>query len=165
MKNKMKKKSTLIIAVIILVAITLTGTTVGIHNFKKEVSQNEDVNIENAEENKYETNKETINEKDEVNDSVEINPKKPVFIYFVSNDDMEYDEAIKVFNELKKEYDDKVDFELKNVTENPEILENFKLVEGNTPALIMDGKEEITGIKLKTKDKEILKEEIEKSLR
>ena len=89
--------------------------------------------------------------------------KTPVFMYFVSESDSDYDAALKVFDELKKEYDGKIEFQLHDITKDKEILERFSIVDGNTPALIMDGKD--LGLQFKTTDKNVLAGEIEKSLK
>lgn len=174
----MNKKSTVIIAVLILVAVTLTGVAVGIHRYNYAKPQTED---KQTEEKISDNNKDAQGGEDKASDNngseggknaednfsqnASSTEKRPVFIYFVSNDDANYNDAMKVFEELKKEYDGKVDFDLKNVTENPELLDNFQLVKGNTPALIMDGKDGITGLQMKMTDKETLKAEIEKALK
>lgn len=72
-------------------------------------------------------------------DNAALENKTPEFLYFVSESDANYQEALKVFDELKAEYGDKVNFELKNVTQDPELLERFQPVQGNTPFLIIDG--------------------------
>lgn len=41
-----------------------------------------------------------------------------------------------MYTELENEYKDKINFQLVNVDENPEALENFSLVKDQTPALI-----------------------------
>ena len=84
-------------------------------------------------------------------------------MYFVSESDSDYDAALKVFDELKKEYDGKIEFQLHDITKDKEILERFSIVDGNTPALIMDGKD--LGLQFKTTDKNVLAGEIEKSLK
>lgn len=81
-------------------------------------------------------------------------------MYFVSESDSDYDAALKVFDELKKEYDGKIEFQLHDITKDKEILERFSIVDGNTPALIMDGKE--LGLQFKTTDKNVLAGEIRK---
>lgn len=218
MNENLKEKKSVIIAVLILVAIVIIGTTVGITQFKKqqatsgettqtetqtqetettEVSETEaDAVVEKSddvaekketkkEEKKKEDKKETAKEeakteakksdksneaKDAKKETAEENTvdfpdKKPAFLYFVSESDSDYEKAVKVFEELKKEYGEDVDFELKNVTQDPSLLENFAFVNGNTPTLIMDGKEGITGFQMKMTDKKTLEEEIKKALK
>ena len=41
-----------------------------------------------------------------------------------------------MYTELENEYKDKINFQLVNVDENPEALENFSLVKDQTPALL-----------------------------
>jgi len=162
----MKDKKSVIIAVIILVIISAVGISIGVKQYneleppvtqqEEAVNQNEETEQKQPEETKPEEKGEEKGE--------EVNTKTPVFIYFVSESDSNYNEALKVFEELKKEYEGKIEFDLKNVTQNPELLENFALVKDNTPALIMDGKEGITGFQFKMTDKATLKTEIEKAL-
>lgn len=168
------KNIVLVAAVLILVGITAAGTYVSVQNYKKA----ENVLLEQSEENsetkenmlsKY--NKESENTDPEKQDSEKVSETKaeteekkvPTFLYFVSENDTDYEKALEVFEELKKEYGEKVDFQLKNVTKEPELLENFSLVKDNTPALIADGED--LGIQLKTVDKNILVKEIEKMLK
>lgn len=166
----MKNKKVIIIAVAVFVVVgaILAATLKGNKNNTENIDNtNITTTEENAssENNKAEESTETT--KQEETDSAETkeeNTKTPVFMYFVSESDANYDEAIKVFEELKKEYEGKIEFDLRNITKNPEILDNFSLVDGNTPTLIMDGKEGITGMQFKMTDKATLKAEIEKAL-
>lgn len=163
----MKGKISVIIAVAILVAISAVGITVGV-KMKKDT----DAPQQNQTEQNKPGNKEVVSGDGSSEQSADISEiekadiieKRPAFIYFVAETDENYNEAMKVFEELKAEYSDKVDFELKNVTQDPSILENFALVKGQTPALIMDGKEGITGFHFKMTDKGVLEKEIEKTL-
>ena len=87
----------------------------------------------------------------------------PTFMYFVSESDENYEEAVKVFEELKAEYDGKVKFDLHNIDENPKDKENFP-VDGNTPALIMlNTGNNLSAIEFKCTDKEKLRAYIEES--
>ncbi len=58
----------------------------------------------------------------------------PTFMYFITNADKEQAEA--TVEKLKKEYKD-VNFDVRNVDENPEELDSFPIAKGNTPFLIM----------------------------
>lgn len=58
----------------------------------------------------------------------------PTFMYFITNADKEQADAI--VEKLKREYKD-VNFDVRNVDESPEELENFPIAKGNTPFLIM----------------------------
>ena len=63
---------------------------------------------------------------------------------------------------LENEYKDKINFQLVNVDENPEALENFSLVKDQTPALIMlDTSNNISAIEFKCSDKDKLKTDID----
>ena len=60
---------------------------------------------------------------------------------------------------------DKINFQLVNVDENPEALENFSLVKDQTPALIMlDTSNNISAIEFKCSDKDKLKTDIDNAL-
>ncbi len=92
------------------------------------------------------------------------NKVKPTFMYFYTNADTET--VTPIVDELKDEYGKKVTFNLVNVDENPEALENFQLVSGNTPALIMLNTEnDISKFEFKCADKDTLKADIEDALK
>lgn len=89
----------------------------------------------------------------------------PIFMYFVSKSDEGYNEYMAMLDELKAEYDGRVEFQITDVDENPEAKENFP-TEGNTPLLIMNNHDNnITAIEFKCADKEKLKEDIEASFK
>ncbi len=87
----------------------------------------------------------------------------PLFMYFVTKSDKNYDEYMAVVEDLKKEYKGKVEFDIIDIDENPEAKDNFPAA-GNTPLLIMNNtKNEISGFGFKCADKEQLKQYIEAS--
>ena len=87
----------------------------------------------------------------------------PLFMYFVTKSDSNYDEYMAVVEELKKEYKGKVEFDIIDIDENPEAKDNFP-AEGNTPLLIMNNtKNEISGFGFKCADKAQLKQYIDAS--
>lgn len=80
----------------------------------------------------------------------------PTFMYFVSKSDEGYDATMVMLEELKKEFDGKVKFDIRNIDDDPEAVKNFP-VENNTPTLIMlNTKNDISNILFKTKDKDKL---------
>lgn len=88
----------------------------------------------------------------------------PTFMYFVSDSDEGYDATMVMLDELKKEYDGRVKFDIRNIDENPELVDSFP-VKDNTPTLIMlNTKNDISNILFKTKDKEKLTEAIKAAL-
>ena len=88
----------------------------------------------------------------------------PVMMYFVSKNDEGYADYMAMVEELKAEYDGRVDFEIIDVDEHPEAKENFP-AEGNTPMLIMnDITNTITSIRFKCADKELIKGDIDAAL-
>lgn len=89
----------------------------------------------------------------------------PTFMYFVANADENFDATNTMYTELEDEYKDDINFQLINVDENPEALENFSLVKDQTPALIMlDTSNNISAIEFKCSDKDKLKTDIDAAL-
>ncbi len=89
----------------------------------------------------------------------------PTFMYFVSNSDSDFDKTNAMIAELETEYSDEVKFELINVDEDAEAAENFQLVQGNTPALIMlNTDNDISALEFKCTDKDKLENDIKKAL-
>lgn len=87
----------------------------------------------------------------------------PTFKYFYTN--AEKDTVTPIIDELKAEYGDKVQFDIVNVDENKEILQNFQLVDGNTPALIMlNTDNDISKLEFQCTDIEVLKADIDETL-
>ena len=60
----------------------------------------------------------------------------PTFMYFVAETDANFAQTNETIEKLKKEYEGRVTFDIRNVTQDPSQLENFP-VAGQTPALIM----------------------------
>lgn len=88
----------------------------------------------------------------------------PTFMYFVSNSDEDFDEAQSVVEELQKEYDGKVIFNVINIDENTEAASNFP-VQGQTPMLIMlNTSNDISAMNPKCSDKEKLKAAIDAAI-
>ena len=75
----------------------------------------------------------------------------PTFMYFVANADDNFDATNTMYTELENEYKDKINFQLVNVDENPEALENFSLVKDSA-------------IEFKCSDKDKLKTDIDNAL-
>ncbi|MCI8404152.1 MAG: hypothetical protein HFE49_04540 [Clostridia bacterium] len=89
----------------------------------------------------------------------------PTFMYFVSNSDENFDKTNEMVAELETEYSQDIKFEIINVDENPEAAENFQLVQGQTPALIMlNTNNDISAIEFKCSDKEKLTSDIKAAL-
>lgn len=87
----------------------------------------------------------------------------PTFMYFYTNDDVSIVEPL--LEELEAEYGGRVNFDAVNIDEDPETLENFSLVSGNTPALIMlNTNNDISKFEFQCTDKETLKADIEEAL-
>lgn len=91
---------------------------------------------------------------------------KAVFMYFVTNSDLDNKTTKDTLDKLKKEYGEKVTFDIKNVDEDKSLVENFSIVNGNMPALIMlNSAADITGFLPKTNDYNKLKEAVEMALK
>lgn len=90
----------------------------------------------------------------------------PTFKYFVSKSDKGYDGTMKVIDSLKSKYGERVNFDIVDVDENPDSLNNFPMVSGNTPYLIMlNTSNDICGLKPQIKDEKELTQEIENALK
>ena len=88
----------------------------------------------------------------------------PTFMYFVSNSDEDFDAAQSAVDELQKEYDGKVVFDVINIDENTEAASNFP-VQGQTPMLIMlNTSNDISAMNPKCSDKAELKAAIDAAL-
>ncbi len=124
---------------------------------KQETEQNDEGNKE-AEEKEVKT-------EDKSEQKEEEKVYTPTFMYFVSDSDAKFEETAKMIEELKKEYSGKINFDIRNVDENPEDKENFSFIDGNTPALIMlDTTNNISAIVPMCNDKDTLKAEMDKTL-
>lgn len=64
---------------------------------------------------------------------------QPIFMYFVTNADLENKTTKETLEKLQSEYKDRVIFEIRNADEEPELYENFPLDAG-MPMLIMQKK-------------------------
>lgn len=89
----------------------------------------------------------------------------PTFVYFVSQNDANYAEAMEVVEKLKAEYDGKINFDIRDFDEDPENANNFAFIAGNTPALIMlDIHNSPCDFVLKSTDETALRASITKAL-
>lgn len=64
---------------------------------------------------------------------------KPIFMYFVTNSDLENKTTKASLDKLQKEYKDTVIFEIRNADEDPSLYDNFP-IDGSMPLLIMQKK-------------------------
>lgn len=89
----------------------------------------------------------------------------PTFMYFVEKTDENYDEYMAIVEELKAEYDGKVNFDIVDITEDPEATKNFPVTSETTPFLIMLNTENNpSAIEMSCADKEQLKADIDAAL-
>lgn len=89
----------------------------------------------------------------------------PTFVYFVSKNDANYDDAMAVVASLEAEYNGRINFDIRDYDADPSIAENFAMVVGNTPALIMlDTHNAPCDFLFKNADEATLKASIEKAL-
>lgn len=88
----------------------------------------------------------------------------PIFMYFVSSADEGYEQTMAVIEELKAEYEGRIVFDIRDVTNDPEMAERYSAA-GNTPMLIMSNADNnISAILPMCSDKEQLKASIEQTL-
>lgn len=106
----------------------------------------------------------TVNQRAEESEPAE--KVTPTFMYFVSKSDADYAAGLSAVESLKKEYGDKVKFEIADIDEKPELKDNFQLVVGQTPALIMlNTSNDISALEFKCTDTDTLKKDIENALK
>lgn len=110
-------------------------------------------------EKKSENNKEEKKEEAAKTEVAEPENVQPQFLYFVDNKTEEAGQ--KIIDDFKAKYPG-VLFELKNIEKDPEIIENFSLVEGNIPALITVDKTGMLGFEFKCSDKGKLEDHVKK---
>lgn len=127
----------------------------------KKADKKEDKKADKKESASTETKAET---KTDAKKSAPAEPKEPEniqpqFLYFVDNSTEAAGQEI--INELKGKYPE-VMFELKNTEKNPEVVENFSIVNGNIPALITVDNEGMLGFEFKCSDKSKLEEHAKK---
>lgn len=90
----------------------------------------------------------------------------PTFMYFISSADEGFDATNVMIDELKKEYGEKVNFDIRNIDDDPELVKNFPVGDGNTPTLIMlNIRNEISNILFKNKNKNELKAAIDAAMK
>ena len=176
MKNK---KLIIIIAIVIVIAAALAATLMK-KDAKEPIKEEKvtetatpksedglvvpDSPEEKQEENTADKKEEKASEKKE--EKEEQKTFTPTFMYFVSGADEGFDATNAIIDELKKEYKDKVNFDIRNIDDDPKLVENFPVGDGNTPTLIMlNTKNEISNILFKTADKAKLKQAIEAAMK
>ncbi|MDD6214651.1 MAG: hypothetical protein PUB42_05665 [Firmicutes bacterium] len=90
--------------------------------------------------------------------------KKPIFTYYVTSADLKDKEIKACLERLTEEYGTRVVFEIKNVSENRKLLDEYP-VKDRTPALIMqDRNGNVSDILFKTAEYKNLKESLERVL-
>ncbi len=173
----MDKKKKIIIVSCIAAVIIVAACVWGMNMKKTEnrdmvsdtgtVQQTENVQSEEAEQKDVKTEEKSDAQKTGDKQTAKSEPEKvytPTFMYFVSGSDEGFENTNKVIEELKKEYDGKVTFDVRNIDEDKEAAENFP-VEGNTPLLIMlNTKNDMSAFNPKCSDKDMLKQAIEIAL-
>ena len=131
---------------------------------KKETKKEEKADTKKSEDKKTEQKTESK----ETAETAESEPEvkvTPTFMFFVTKKDSDYNKAMQAVEDLKKSYGEKIRFDIVDIDEKPEAKENFALVVGNTPALIMlDTSNNISDIKMKLSDKAEMESAIENAL-
>lgn len=170
MSNKKKIIIVLVIAVVSVLALVISGIK-SKNNTKPESAKPQETQTEQkTEEKKEEQKAEEKEEKTEQNsqNTTENAQKsediKAKFMFYVSNADEKKEQALKAYEELKKEYQDKADFIVINIDEQPEMVHNFALPD-ETPKLILIGPDNEFSMKNNCADKEELKNELLKIIK
>jgi thioredoxin-like negative regulator of GroEL len=89
--------------------------------------------------------------------------RKPTFMYFVSGSDEKAAETSQIIDSLKAKYGDKVEFDIRNIDENPDDAKNFSIAQ--TPTLyLLDGNGDFKDMKFGFSDQAALEESIGKVL-
>lgn len=180
----MSKSVKILIAVLAVIILLVAGIFVFTEKKtedKNNYEQNQEQDIGDNEEDKDvlgETKDETINDEENINISPDEKPDVdfmfeaskgednvtlPTFMYFISDADSDLKNINEVIEKLKKEYEGIVNFDIRNVTKEPENLKNFP-VEGATPALIMlNSNNDITNILFRNSNYSELKQAIEEA--
>lgn len=103
-------------------------------------------------------------ENNQLDNTTAVEKATPIFKYFYTNEEEET--ITPIIDKLKSQYGNKINFDIINISENPEILETFPIVTDNTPTLIMiDTNNEVSDIKFQCVDIEILKETIDEAIK
>lgn len=90
----------------------------------------------------------------------------PTFKYFVEKSDENYAEYMAIVDELKEEYDGRVNFDIVDIADDPEATKNFPVTSETTPFLIMLNTENNpSAIEMSCADKDQLKADIEAALK
>lgn len=148
------KKSLILIIVIAVIACTAMILLKPSKDTLPTASNPEETqNTLNTEEEEPTKNDENINGLD-----------KPIFMYFVTNSDLENETTSSVIKKLQTEFADTVIFEIRNADEEPELYDNFP-IDGAMPMLIMQKKGgDISNFLFSCNDYEQLKAAIEATL-
>lgn len=144
----------------------------GVDESEKDIQEDKkaDISSEKESEASVENEKNQESSDDSNNTENEVSEEEeevtPTFMYFVSKKDKGYDKTIKMLDELKKKYGERVNFNIVDIDENPDAVNNFQMVNGNTPYLIMlNTTNDICALKPKISDEKTLTQEIENALR
>lgn len=143
----MEKKNKIILAVIVVVAIVAIAVAAMVSSKPEEKSAVVD-NVKSSQ-------------------TVTAEPEKvtPTFVYFITKEDAETDAFLQTVEKFKTEFAGKVNFDLRDLDANPEEKNNFEIVVGNTPAVIMlDIYNNPCAFELSNPDENALRETITKAL-
>ena len=171
MKNKRLKIILAAAAAAIVIAAVLLVVFIGNNagNNKDEPNNTFSENAAGGDSNNEKTGSDNTTQPDDSeantqNTNEEEKVYTPTFMYFISASDADFEKTNGVIEKLKKEYDGKVNFDIRNVDEHPEYLDNFP-VKDQTPALIMlNTKNDISDFLFKNGNYEDLKGAIDKAL-
>ena len=157
----MKKSKIIVVTALALIAVLAFGGCKKSKETEKKTKENDTKTVETVNGKQEETEFKAENTENKEEEKV----YKPTFTYFVSAKDAGHDDYMKVLEKLQKEYKDKVVFDIKNIDENPELLNNFEIVKGQTPTLIMlDTNNDISNFLFKNGNYDELKAAIDAAL-
>lgn len=158
-----KKIAAVVVAVLVIVLAGIVIYNVSSGGSEQPINNSVADNQEQSA-NNSENNEQTDNTADNEGAVEEEKVYTPTFMYFVSNSDTDFEKTTAMLDELKKEYGDKITFEIKNIDDEPELKDNFP-VEGQTPALIMlNTSNDISAFEFQCSDKDKLIECIKNAL-
>lgn len=143
----MEKKNKIILAVIVVIAVVAIAVAAMVSSKSEEKS--------------------AIVDNGNVTQKATEEPERvtPTFVYFTTQEDAETASFLQTVEKLKTEFDGEINFDLRDLDANPEEKDNFAIVVGNTPAVIMlDIYNNPCAFALSNPDEDTLREAITKAL-
>ena len=159
--NRNKLIAIIAAAAVIIIVVCLIAVNAGKDN-KSSLVRSDGQKVEDSADNA--SNEQQPSGNDTVQNEEPQEKVTPTFMYFISGNDQNFDETNAMLEELKAQYSEQVMFDIVNIDENPEAIDNFP-VAGQTPVLIMlNTSNDISAIEFMCSDKATLEEDIQKAL-